>query len=83
MSLFGKKSLSNVRELQGDKLILRLETLQRHQESLMRQMGLVVQSTRGNVFNLQSYSEFYSPILGWGCVNFEVGLKLSRAIRIF
>ena len=48
MSLFGKKSLSNVRELQGDKLILRLETLQRHQEGLMKQLGLVVLSARGN-----------------------------------
>ncbi|XP_063678500.1 dynein heavy chain domain-containing protein 1-like [Bolinopsis microptera] len=47
MSLFGKKSLSNVRELQGDKLILRLETLQRHQEGLMKQLGLVVLSARG------------------------------------
>ena len=52
MSLFGKKE--SLRELQGDKLVTRLEMLQRTQESLLNGIEDIVQASKGILASDQS-----------------------------
>ena len=49
MSLFGKKE--SLRELQGDKLVTRLEMLQRTQESLLNGIEDIVQASKGIILD--------------------------------